>query len=166
MLFTSSVIRVCKLARASLPGAERVRLHGCIRKLRQLTCCLPALSGNDFKGSVFARRHLMKLISDRLLRQCNGLMIYNKIERVLAITKLIFNHYNTDFSLEITSKVQKVSQKYTFTQKLTTKRNFQTPSLLFSSTVTEWNAEDCGISKAAKDTSMLPSKIDQMKASH
>ncbi len=30
----------------------------------------------------------------------------------------------------------------------------------------EWNAQDCGISKAAKDTSMLPSKIDQMKASH
>ncbi len=139
---------------------------GCIRKLRQLTCCLAALSGNDFKGSVFARRHLIKQISDRLLRQRNGLMIYNKIERVLVITKLIFNHYNTDFSLEITSKVQKVSQKYTFTHKLTTKRNFQTPSLFFSSTFTEWNAEDCGISKAAKDTSMLPSKIDQMKASH
>ncbi len=32
--------------------------------------------------------------------------------------------------------------------------------------VTEWNAQDCGISKAAKDTSMLPSKIDQTKASH
>ncbi len=25
--------------------------------------------------------------------------------------------------------------------------------------------QDCGISKAAKDTSMLPSKIDQMKVS-
>ncbi|ROL47043.1 hypothetical protein DPX16_20695 [Anabarilius grahami] len=35
-----------------------------------------------------------------------------------------------------------------------------------SSTVTEWKAQDCGISKAAKDTSMLPSKIDQMKVSH
>ncbi len=135
-------------------------------KLRQLTCCLAALSGNDFKGSVFAQRHLIKQILDRLLRQRNGLMIYNKIERVLVITKWIFNHYNTDFSLEITSKVQKVSQKYTFTHKLPTKRNFQTPSLFFSSTITEWNAEDCGISKAAKDTSMLPSKIDQMKASH
>ncbi len=43
-------------------------------------------------------------------------MIYNKIERVLVITKLIFNYYNTDFSLEITSNVQKVSQKYTFKQ--------------------------------------------------
>ncbi|ROJ30524.1 Gastrula zinc finger protein XlCGF8.2DB [Anabarilius grahami] len=32
------------------------------------------------------------------------------------------------------------------------------------STVTERKAQDCGISKAAKDTSMLPSKIDQMKA--
>ncbi len=27
----------------------------------------------------------------------------------------------------------------------------------------EWNAQDCGISKAAKDTSMLPSKFDQKK---
>ncbi len=108
----------------------------------------------------------MKLISDRLLQKRNGLMIYNKIEWVLVITKWIFNYYNTDFSLEITSKVQKVSQKYTFTHKLTTKRNFQAPSLFFSSTVTGWNAEDCGISKAAKDTSTLPSKIDQMKASH
>ncbi len=43
----------------------------------------------------------MKLISDWLLRQCNGLIINNKIE------VLVFNHYNTDFSLEITSKVQK-----------------------------------------------------------
>ncbi len=82
------------------------------------------------------------------------------------ITKQIFNHYNINFSLEITSTVQKVNQKYTFTHKLTTKHNFQTPSLFFSSTVTEWNAQDCGISKAAKDTSMLPSKINQMKGSH
>ncbi len=82
------------------------------------------------------------------------------------ITKQIFNYYNTNFSLEITSKVQKVNQKYTFTHKLTTKRNFQTPTLYLSSTVTEWNAQDCGISKAAKDTSTLPSKIDQMKVSH
>ncbi len=37
---------------------------------------------------------------------------------------------------------------------------------IFSSTVTEWNAQNCGIQKAAKDTSMLPSKIDQMKVSH
>ncbi len=109
-----------------------MKSNGCIRKLRQLTCCLAALSGNDFKGSVFARRHLIKQILDRLLRQRNGLMIYNKIERVLVITKWIFNHYNIDFSLEITSKVQKVSQKYTFTHKLTTKRNFQTPSLFLA----------------------------------
>ncbi len=50
--------------------------------------------------------------------------------------------------------------------KLTTKRNFQTPSLYFSLTVTEWNAQDCGISKPAKDTATLPSKINQMNASH
>ncbi len=78
-----------------------------------------------------------ELISDRLLRQRNGLMIYNKMERVLVITKQIFNYYNTNFSLEITSKVQKVNQKYKFTHKLTTKRNFQAPSLFFSST--SWN---------------------------
>ncbi len=30
----------------------------------------------------------------------------------------------------------------------------------------EWKAQDCGISKAAKDTSMLSSKIDQTKVSH
>ncbi len=52
-------------------------------------------------------------------------MVYNKIELVLVIAEQIFNYYNTNFSLEITSKVQKVNQKYTFTHKLTTKRNFQ-----------------------------------------
>ncbi len=49
--------------------SSNTRTHlGCIRKLRQLTCCLAALWGNDFAGSIFARRHLTKLISDRLLR--------------------------------------------------------------------------------------------------
>ncbi len=106
-------------------------LYGCIRKLRQLTYCLAALWGNDFAGSVFAQRHLTKLILDMPLRQRDGLMIYNKIERVLVITKRIFNYYNTHFSLEIASKVQKVNRKYTFTHKLSTKRNFRTPSLFF-----------------------------------
>ncbi len=64
-------------------------------------------------------------------------MIYNNIERVFVITKLIFNYYNTGFSLEITPKEQKVSQKYTFIHKITTKRYFQTPSLFFSSTETD-----------------------------
>ncbi len=82
------------------------------------------------------------------------------------ITKRRFNYYNTNFLLEITSKVQKVYQKYIFKHKLTTKRRFQTPSLFFSSTVMERDAQDCGISKAAKDTSMLPLKSDQMKVSH
>ncbi len=59
--------------------------------------------------------------------------------------------------------MQKVSQKYIFAHKLTTKRNVEMPSLFFSSTVKEWSAQDCGISKAAKDTSMLPSKFDQKK---
>ncbi len=122
----------CDLQRIQPSVWETAGEHGCIRKLRQLTCCLAALSGNDLKGSVFERRHLIKQILDRLLRQRNGLMIYNKIERVLVITKWIFNHYNTDFSLEITSKVQKDSQKYTFTHKLTTKHNFQVPSLFLA----------------------------------
>ncbi len=124
--------------------------NGCIWKLRQLTCCLAALWGSDFAGGVFAWRHLTKLISDRLLRQRNGLIIYNKIERDLVITKRIFNYYNTNLLLEITSKVQNVNQKYTFTHKLTTKCNFQMPSLFFSSTVTEWDAQDCGIFKGSE----------------
>lgn len=89
------------------------------------------------------------MILDRLLRQRNS----------LVLTKQKLYYYNTDFSLEITSRVQKVRNlKYTFTQKLATKCNFQIPSLFFSSIVTEWNAQDCGISTSAKDTSMLPSK--------
>ncbi len=57
------------------PGSSSLRLrlglslkNICIQKLRQLTCCLAALGGNDFEDSVFAQRHLTKLISDRLLR--------------------------------------------------------------------------------------------------
>ncbi len=119
--------------------------QGCIWKLRQLT-----YEAMTLQAAFFARRHLTKLISDGLLRQLNGLMIYNKIERVLVITKRIFNYYDTNFSLEITSTVQNVNQK--FTHKLTTKCNFQTPSLFFSSTITEWNAQDCGISKAANQS--------------
>ncbi len=45
----------------------------------QLTYCLAALSDNDFAGSVLHERHLTKLISERLLKTRNGLMIYNKI---------------------------------------------------------------------------------------
>jgi len=42
--------------------------------------------------------------------------------------------------------VEKVGQKHTYTHKLTTNLNFQMPSLFFSSTVEDWNAQDCGIS--------------------
>ncbi len=161
-VFDSLKIIDSELFISGIQSTTLTALYGCVRKLR-LTWCLAALSSNDFAGSVFARRYLMKLISDGLLRQRNGLMFYNKIEQVLVITKWIFNYYNTDFSLEMTSKVQKVSQKYTFTHKLTTKRNFQTPSLFLCSTITAWNAQDCAISKAAKDTSMLPSGFDQKK---
>ncbi len=136
---------------------------GCIWKLKQLTCCFAVLCPMTSQAAFSPRRHLIILISDGLLRQRNGLMIYNKMERVLVITKLMFDYYNTNFSLEITSKVQKVHQKYAFTHKLTTKRNFQMPSLCFSSSVMGRAAQDCGISKTVKDTSMLPSKVDQMK---
>lgn len=116
---------------------------GYIQKPRQLTCCLATLSGNDFAGSI--GRHLTKLISHLLLRQCNGLMTYNKVEWGLVINKQIFNYYNTDFSLPNTT--------------------FRYHLYVFSLTITEWNAQNCGISKAVKDTSMLPSIIDQIKVS-
>ncbi|KAK9969668.1 hypothetical protein ABG768_027825, partial [Culter alburnus] len=63
----------------------------------------------------------------------------------------------------MTSEVETVGQKCTFTYKLTTNRNVQMSYLFFSSAVTEWKTQNCGISLEAKDTSMLPSKIDQMK---
>jgi len=47
----------------------------------------------------------------------------------------------------MTSEVYTVGQKCTFTQKLSTKRNFQTPSLFFSSTVTEWKEGLCNIKR-------------------
>lgn len=43
--------------------------------------------------------------------------------------------------------------------------NSQVPSLFLGSTVKEMNVQDCGISKAATDKLMLPSKIDQLKTS-
>ncbi len=57
---------------------------GCIRKLRQLTCCLAALSGNDLR-----QRFCTEAPRKTEFGQRNGLMIYNNIERVLVITKLI-----------------------------------------------------------------------------
>jgi len=66
-------------------------------------------------------------------------MIYTKIKRTLVINKQIFNYYyNSNFSLEMTWEVENVDQKQKFTHKLTTNRNFQKPSLFFSSTVREW----------------------------
>ncbi len=123
--------------------------------LRQLTCCLAALWGTEFAGSGFSRRHLKKLFTDRLLRQRNGLMIYNQIERVLVLTKPISNWY-TDFSLKITSKVQKVNQKYTFIHKLTTKRSFQIPSLFLAQLSRNGTHRIVGYQRQRR-TSMLPS---------
>ncbi len=81
-----------------------------------LTRCL---KGNDSAGSVCARRHLTKLILGRPPRQRNGLMIYSKVERALVITRQIFNYYSSNFSLEITSEMENIGQKHTFTHKLT-----------------------------------------------
>ncbi len=88
-------------------------------------------------------------------------MIYNNIERVLVITKIIFNYYNTGFSLEITLKVQKVSQKYRFIHKLTTKHNFHTPSLFLISTKTDrYNLRQADQKHAALKTwSWAPVKV-------
>ncbi len=58
--------------------------------------------------------HLPKLISDRLLRQHKSLVIYNKIEKALVITKQIFNYHNANFLLELTSNVEKVTNKHIF----------------------------------------------------
>ncbi len=64
----------------------------------------------------------------------------------------------------MTSKVENIYQKRTFTQ-TDHRPQLSDAILFFILTVTEWNAQDCGIPKAAKDTSMLPSKMGQMKAS-
>jgi len=47
----------------------------------------------------------------------------------------------------MTSQVENIDEKCTFTHKLTTSRNFQTASL-FSSTVTDWKAQDSAITSA------------------
>jgi len=65
--------------------------HKHVGSVQQLTCCLAAISGNDFVCNVFTRRFLMKLILDRLLKQHKGLMIFNKIERVTVTCKYVFN---------------------------------------------------------------------------
>jgi len=97
----------------------------------------------------------MKLISDRLLRQR-----ISKIERALVINMWILYCWKSHFSHQ---ELKTLAKMYIYKnwQKIT---NFQIPSsLLFSSTVTEWKAEDLGIWKAEKDRSMLAWKIDQMK---
>jgi len=53
------------------------------------------------------------------------------------------------------SDVESVGQTATFRQHIYVSR----------SAVTEWKAQDCGISKAVEDTSMLSSKIIQIKES-
>ncbi len=62
-----------------------------------------------------------------------------KIQRTSVI---IINYNNTNFSLELTSKVEKVGQSCLFTHKLTTNRSFYF-FLFFSLTVTDWKAQDC-----------------------
>lgn len=41
-------------------------------------------------------------------------MLFSQTERALVITKRIFDYYNTDFSLEMTSNLDKAGQKPTF----------------------------------------------------
>jgi len=73
---------------------EVAEMHGCIQKRRHLTCCLAALSGIDFVGSV--------TIND-----------LSRTERRLVITKQIFHYYNSHFWLEKTSEVENIGQKLT-----------------------------------------------------
>lgn len=67
-------------------------------------------------------------------------MIYNKIESTLVITKQIFNYYNTDFSLEIKSEVEKLFKNTHH------KMQLSDTILYFSSNVMKLNAQDSGIS--------------------
>lgn len=54
-------------------------------KRRRLTCCLAALSGNDTTGSVYAQKHLTKLILSSFQRLHEDLMIYSKADRALEM---------------------------------------------------------------------------------
>ncbi len=91
-------------------GCQSLTNKGCIRKARQLTCCLALLMRQWLCRQRFCTKAPHETDFGRASEARNGLMIYNKIERVLVITKQIFNYYNTNFS-EITSKVQNISQK-------------------------------------------------------
>ncbi len=140
----------------------------CVFSIRNFNLCNLKGNGNianDFAGSVYPQRYLTKLTSDRLLRPHNGLMIYNQIERALVITKWKLTYCNSNFLLVMISKVEKNWSK-TYIYKQTNHQLQRFHAILpFGSTAMELNAQDCGISKAAKDTSMLPSKIDHIKAS-
>jgi len=52
--------------------------------------------------------------------------------------------------VELINTMQKKLVRNIHLHKLTSNHNFLTPSLFLSSTVTEWKAQDCGISKGAK----------------
>jgi len=52
--------------------------------------------------------------SGRLLRKHSGLLIYDKTERVLAITKQMLNYYNTNFLIKMAFKKEKHWSKTIF----------------------------------------------------
>ncbi len=111
------------------------RHTGCVQKQKQMSGQSKAASESlvSWLSASVLWRYLTKLILNRLLRQRNGLTIYNKSERALMITKwTIINYYNTNFLLEITSKVEKFGQKHTFAHKLSTNHNFQMPYLFLA----------------------------------
>ncbi len=63
--------------------------------------------------------HLPKLILDRLPRQNKCLVIYNKTEKALVITKQILNYHNANFLLEMTSNVEEMTTKHSFSSIVT-----------------------------------------------
>jgi len=60
------------------------------------------------------------------------------------------------------SEVKHICQKHIFTH-IHHQSQLSGGILFFSLTVKEWKAKNCGVLKSANDTSMVPSKSNQMK---
>jgi len=80
-----------------------------LRCLRLLTKTCSWLVDFDFAGSIYAMKVPHKSISEILLRQHDALMFHSKIKRALVKARRIFNKYNRNFSLKITSKVENIA---------------------------------------------------------
>lgn len=74
---------------------KTLSLQCCVQKLRQLTCCLAALLGSDFAGSVCEQRYIPKLILERLLREHNDLLQKKELFITILVSCL--------FSLTVTA---------------------------------------------------------------